>query len=161
MADTPTPNDPEPAAKAPQDDPDAGLLAGARNPDAVKSALDAERAAAKQARQRAEAAEAKAKEYEDRDKTEAQKREEKAAEADTRAAAAELKALRFEVAASKGLDLDWASRLTGTTRKELEADAEKLAQKIAPAAPSFDGGARQAATADDVDSQIRRMAGRR
>lgn len=36
------------------------------------------------------------------------------------------KALRYEVAAEKGLDLKFASRLTGSTKEELEADADAL-----------------------------------
>src|SRR5690348_554649 len=73
-----------PATAAPPD-PDNELLKGARNPDAVKKALDAERARAKEAEDRAKAAEAKAAAYEDRDKTEQQKLEERATEAEKKA----------------------------------------------------------------------------
>lgn len=147
--------------KTPEKDADTDLLQGARNPDAVKNALDNERKAAKDARQRAEAAEAKVKEYDDRDKTEAQKLEDKAAEADKRASGAELKALRYEVAADKELPLKWAARLTGSTKKELEDDADALLKELKPDRPNFDGGARKPAATDSVDDQIRRMAGRR
>jgi hypothetical protein len=50
-------------------------------------------------------------------------------------------ALRFTVAASKGLDLDLADRLKGSTKEELEADAESLLPKLSSAG-GFDGGAR-------------------
>lgn len=143
------------------DDPDAQLLQGARNPDAVKNALDQERQTAREARKRAEAAEARAKEYEDRDKTEQQKLEEKAAGADRRASQAELKALRYEVAAEKDLPLKWASRLSGSTKEELASDADELAKEIKPERPDFDGGTRQAEPKEgDMDSFIRRKAGR-
>lgn len=36
------------------------------------------------------------------------------------------KALRYEVAAAKGLDLKFAARLSGSTKEELEADADAL-----------------------------------
>ncbi|WP_258933209.1 hypothetical protein [Nesterenkonia pannonica] len=36
------------------------------------------------------------------------------------------KALRYEVAAEKGIPLEAAARLTGETKEELESDAEKL-----------------------------------
>jgi len=53
------------------------------------------------------------------------------------AAQAESRALRYEVAAAKGLDLALAARLTGSTKEELEADADTLMALIpkAPEAP--------------------------
>lgn len=69
----------------------------------------------------------------DADKSEAEKR----AAAEQRAAEAELKATRLEVAAEKGLTPAQAKRLVGTTREELEADADEILRDfpVAPAAP--------------------------
>ena len=59
-------------------------------------------------------------------KTELQKASDKASAAETRAAEAELKAMKLEVAAEKGLNATQAKRLVGTTKEELEADADEL-----------------------------------
>lgn len=111
-------------------------------------------------RTRAKDLEQRLKEYEDRDKTDAQKAAEKLAENEKRAAAAEAKLLRFEIAAAKGLPPKWASRLTGSTKEELEADAAELLKELGPDRPSFDGGPRQTVPQGDMDMLIRRAAGR-
>lgn len=86
-------------------------------------ALQAERA-------RAAKAEADLKAYrqeiEDSQKTAEQKAAEALAAAQSTSDANAAKALRYEVAADKGIDLALAPRLTGSTREELEADADKL-----------------------------------
>lgn len=94
--------------------------------DPGKKALDAERKARAAAEKRAKEFEARIKEFEDKDKTEAQKAAAAKAEADKRAETAEAKALRLEVAFEKGLTPKQAKRLTGSTREELEADADEL-----------------------------------
>ena len=68
----------------------------------------------------------------DAEKTELQKASETAAAAETRATEAEARALRLEVAAAKGLPLAMAKRLQGTTRDELEADADELLAAVPP-----------------------------
>lgn len=54
------------------------------------------------------------------------------------------KALRYEIAAEKGLDLKFASRLNGSTKEELEADADALMALIPgtdkPATPPTPNG---------------------
>jgi hypothetical protein len=65
-------------------------------------------------------------EIEDSQKTEAQKQAEAFAAAQERAAQAELRAMRLEVAHAKGLTPSQAKRLVGSTREELEADAEEI-----------------------------------
>jgi hypothetical protein len=88
--------------------------------------------------------EAKVKEFEDRDKTEQQKKDEEKAEAEQRATAAEAKALRFEVAAAKGVPLSQAHRLQGTTKEELEQDADAFLKDVKPGGGGggqLDGGA--------------------
>ena len=85
------------------------------------------------AKENREALEARQKEIEDSQKT----AEQKAAEASADATSARLEALRYKVAAEKGLSLSLAARLTGSTKEELEADADTLMAIIpkAPAAP--------------------------
>lgn len=84
-------------------------------------------------RREAREAKARAKEYEDQNKTEAQKLEERATGAEARASTAEASVLRMEVALDKapeGMSVaqvrKLAKRLAGTTREELEQDAEEL-----------------------------------
>lgn len=62
-------------------------------------------------------------ELEDKDKSEAAKLADKLTKAESKAAEAEAKALRFEVAADKGIP---ATLLTGLTREEMESNADAL-----------------------------------
>lgn len=48
------------------------------------------------------------------------------------------KALRYEVAATKELPLSLASRLNGSTKEELEADADNLKKLLTPSGPKPD-----------------------
>jgi hypothetical protein len=66
-------------------------------------------------------------ELEAKDKTETQRLTDKVGQLEKDLAAAASRADRYEVALEKGLDPVRAKRLTGTTREELEADAEELA----------------------------------
>lgn len=116
----PPPADP-PTPPAPPADPPAGGDDGDLG-DAGKKALATERAARK-------AAEAELAKYRkaEQDRADADKSEtERRAAAEERAAAAELRAMRIEVATEKGLTPAQAKRLVGTTREELEADADDL-----------------------------------
>ena len=84
-------------------------------------ALQSERARA----EKAEAAlAALTKQVEDSKKSAEQKTADDLAAARAEATANAAKALRYEVAAAKGLDLKFALRLTGSTKAELEADAD-------------------------------------
>lgn len=65
-------------------------------------------------------------EAEDASKSDIEKLSERAAAAEKRAEEAERRALRMEVAQAKGLTPAQAKRLTGSTREELEADADDL-----------------------------------
>ena len=73
------------------------------------------------------------------DKTEAQKAADRAAEAEKRATEAESRALRLEVAQDKGLTPAQAKRLAGTSKEELEADADELLETFAPAKTDDEG----------------------
>ena len=142
-------------------DPDAQLLAGARDPDAVRNALKSERAAAKAAKEKAEELAKKVQEFEDRDKSEQEKAEQRAAEAEKKAEEAEHKLLRLQVAADKKLPPELAARLAGSTKTELEADADELLKIVKPSGSStgFDGGPRgRTETGEtDPDALIRGM----
>lgn len=103
--------------------------------------------------------------FQDRDKTDAEKLAERAAAAEKRAEETEARALRLEVAAEKGLTLRQAKRLSGATRKELEADADELLEDLADKgtgqAPAFNGGVRKTAEAPvSMSDRIRAATGR-
>jgi len=160
------------AAKADAgDEIDAELLKDARNPDAVKKAIQAERENAKAAKKAAEDAQAalaaeqkKVKEYEDRDKSEQEKAEQRADEAEKARVAAEKKLLRLTVTSDKKLPAELAEFLQGDTKEELEANADKLLKWAKEEdSVSVDGGARKQtpASKSSPDSMIRQMAGRR
>lgn len=124
MADDP--NNPDPKDKP---DPDAG----------AKKALEAERAARREADKTVTELRTRLKDLEDRDKDESQKlldriaaAEQKAAEADKKVEEAKAETLRLSVAAEKGLKPAQAKRLAGTTREELEADADDLLASFTP-----------------------------
>lgn len=97
----------------------------------LKSALDAERAASKKATADLKAAEARVKELEDASKSEEQRtqdaQEQLKSEHATLTRNNEQKDSlieRYRVAAAKGLDLKAAERLQGSTREEIEQDAD-------------------------------------
>lgn len=122
MADDPKPDPPEP--KEPDSSKDNKDLG-----EAGKKALDAERKARRDAEARVKELEPlaqKVKEAEEKDKSEIQKLTDAKTVAETKAAEAELRALRYEVAHEKGLTPTQAKRLMGSTKEELEADADEL-----------------------------------
>lgn len=95
-------------------------------------ALQAER----EARSKAEATlTALQKEIEDGKKSAEEKASDALLAAQKVAAESTAKALRYEVAAAKGIPLALASRLTGATKEELEADADALKALIPDAKP--------------------------
>lgn len=84
------------------------------------------------------------KQFEDANKSEQEKLTESLSTAEQRATSAELTALRYEVALDKGIPKSVASRLQGSTREELEEDAQSLMEELGATKrpPSFDGGAK-------------------
>ncbi len=92
--------------------------------------------ALKKANEEAAATRIRLKELEDRDKSEGEKLTDKLTAAEQRAAEAEAKSLRLEVAAEKGLTAAQARRLVGTTKEELEADADELLETFKPQEPA-------------------------
>jgi hypothetical protein len=76
---------------------------------------------------------AKFDEIDQQSKSEAEKSAERITAAETRATSAEARADRAEVALTKGLTLTQAKRLVGSTREELEADADELLKDLGDA----------------------------
>lgn len=94
-----------------------------------------------QAKANAEAAK-RLKELEDANKSDLDKLTERATSAEQKAAAAELKALRFEVAAEKGVPTNLMRFLTGDSREDLEAAADELMAAVKPDTGEGDTGGR-------------------
>jgi hypothetical protein len=94
--------------------------------DAGKSALAKERAAARAAEKKVKEYEARIKEFEDRDKTESQRLQEERDALKAERDNLHLENLRRDVAEEKGLTPAQARRLVGTTREELESDADDV-----------------------------------
>lgn len=159
-----TPETPEPPATGVPDG--AGTAAATERPKdngEAKVPPEVERAL-KKANKEAETLRLKLKEFEDRDKTEVQKLAEARAVAETEASTARTQLLRYEVAAAKKLPAEWAARLQGATREDLEADADSLLEALGAQqqrnTPSYDGGVRPGAPAPtDMNTLIRRQAG--
>jgi hypothetical protein len=130
------PASPPPATQQQREDAEAAaMLAGAIN-DAGTEDAEALRRRIKELEPLAQ----KARELEDAQKTEQQRLTERAEGAERRATEAELTALRLEVAAAKGLKPSQAKRLVGSTKEELEADADEiLADLGGPGAPKTSG----------------------
>jgi hypothetical protein len=106
-------------------------------------------------------------EIEDRDKSETQRAVERADAAEKRAAGLERQQAQTDVAIARGIP-QFAGRLQGSTREELEADADALLKDLeirgqAPRVPSFDAGARPngaGAGGGSMNDLIRSAAGR-
>lgn len=105
----------------PADDKPQGELG-----DAGKKALDEERKARREAEKRAKEFEARLKEIADRDKSETDKLRDQVATLTKERDELNLKVLRHEVAMTKGLTPAQAKRLAGSSREELEADADEI-----------------------------------
>lgn len=68
----------------------------------------------------------------DKDRTDLERAQQAATDAAARATEAELRATRLEVAVAKGLTPAQAKRLVGSTKEELEVDADELLEVIKP-----------------------------
>lgn len=126
----------DPATDPPHDEPDDDKLG-----EGGMKALKAEREAHKAATAHIKELEAKLKAYEDRDKSEAEKTAERLAKLEEDSKTGTAKAMRYEIALDKGLPKALAERLQGSTREELEADADELLKLVGeqkPASPKPD-----------------------
>jgi hypothetical protein len=92
---------------------------------AIQREREARKAAEKRAKENEDAARRLA-ELEDANRSEVDKATTRAQEAEARVAQLEVEALRRDVGADKGLTAAQAKRLIGSTREELEADADEL-----------------------------------
>lgn len=92
----------------------------------LKSALSKERDARRRAEQDAKAKTDELKKVKDADKSEMDKIKERLDESEKRAQKAEAQNLRNEVASTKGLSPAQAKRLVGSSKEELESDADEL-----------------------------------
>lgn len=110
--------------------PDDGAKPEDELGDAGKRALKAEREARKAAEKRAADAEALIKAAEDAEKSEVERLQGQVNDLTRQAGAATARADRFEVAAAKGLSIAQARRLVGSTREELEADADEMRSEL-------------------------------
>ena len=109
-------------------------------PSTPKAEVPAEvKQALKKANKEAETLRLKLKEYEDRDKTDLQKLQEERDALKAERDSLSLETMRREVAEEKGLTPAQARRLVGSTREELEADADDVlsAFPVTPAKPVF------------------------
>lgn len=105
---------------------------------------------------KAQQAEERAQELEDAQKSELEKAQTKAARLEQKAAEAESSLLRFEIAAEKKVPAEALDLLTGSTREELEAKADRLLELVKAkesGTPEFDGGAREPAPSPKTPEQ--------
>lgn len=109
--------------------------------DAGKRALDAERTSRREAEGKLKAAEDRLAELENAGKSDADKREKEmkalndnVAKLTQSLADSDAKSLRAEVAMAKGLNPAQAKRLAGSTKEELEADADEILEAFPSAA---------------------------
>lgn len=120
--DPPEPTDP-PDPQADPPDPDD-------KPDPSDDEVAKLRAQLKKANKEAADSRGKLKQFEDAGKTEHEKLTENLTKATTELSTAQAASVRFEVALDKGLTKAQAKRLVGTTREEIEADADLLLEEL-------------------------------
>jgi flagellar biosynthesis/type III secretory pathway protein FliH len=125
---------------APPEEESIEIPDGAKNPDAVKALIQAERKKAREANARARELERQATEAAEANRP----LEERLANAERKAQEAELNALRVEVGTNLGLSLTLSKRLSGQTVEELAQDANTLLAELGnrpkPQVPGLDGG---------------------
>jgi hypothetical protein len=135
MADKPdTPDTPEDEPETPPETPPAAGMA-----DEVNKWKTLARKHEREAKANADAAR-KLAELEDANKSEIERATEAATAAEKRAADAELEVLRLEVGDDKGLTAKQAKRLVGSTREELEQDADEILETFGSRSPKAPGG---------------------
>lgn len=138
-------------AAAPQDAPEAPAAAESTPAAPEPKVFDEDyvkQLRSEAARYRTEAQEAKGRlsEREEAEKSELERAQGKLAKAEQRAAQAETELIRFQIASEKGVPAEAVEFLTGSSREELEASADKILSLVTkPATPDFDGGAREPA----------------
>ena len=129
---TPTPETDPAGEDVPAAEPDSPEEFDAER---AKSKISKANAEAKALRDRLKAAEEKIAKYDDAQKSESERATERLTAAEKRAAEAEDRLMRLEIATEKGLTPAQAKRLIGSTREEMEADADELLRAFRPAGP--------------------------
>lgn len=127
----------DPKDKSAKDDPKDQPKDDPKNePDdlgeAGKKALEKERRARRQAEKDAKDVSERLKAIEDKDKSEADKLRDERDDAVKARDEARANELRLQIATDKGLTPAQAKRLVGTTKEELEADADDFLESIKP-----------------------------
>lgn len=122
----------------PKDDPKGAEDEALR--EEGKRALESERKLKREAEKRAEELAKRLKEIEDKDKSEVEKLREQVEQQNKALADAETKSLRLEIGTAKGLTPAQARRLVGSTKEELEADADELLQAFSGKSADNDEG---------------------
>lgn len=137
-APAPVPTPPPAPASGATPPPEPSPVAGPQRPGGVsdaewaalgdpgKAALVRVRQEAAEAQRALAAEQAKVKAFEDANKTQEERDAEARAALERTSAENAAKALRYEIAAEKGIPLSAAPRLVGGTREELAADADKF-----------------------------------
>lgn len=138
---TSPPSPPAPAAEPapiPELEQPIEIPEGAKNPDAVQRLIEAERKNAREANARRRELEQQLQERVEA----ALPLEQRIAAATKRAEEAEHRALRFEIGLAHKLPTEMVDRLKGTTKDEIQADAQSLLSflKQSPSGLSADGG---------------------
>lgn len=159
------PFDQEKQQQQQQERPAAGPSGFDDLPAETKAEIKRLRSEAASNRKAAQEAKAKVEEFEERDKTDAEKMADKLRKAEEARKESEAKLLRFEVATDKRVPAKAVKFLSGTTREELEAQADELIELASPATPDFDGGVRDPASPtktpeDQHNEDLLRMLGR-
>lgn len=112
--------------------------------EAGQKALDAFKERAKEAEKRAKALEAQIQEREDAEKSELEKTQGRLSKTEKELAEARTKLLRNEVADELEVPSKLRPLLTGSSKEELEAQANLILENAAkPEEPKFDGGTRE------------------
>jgi hypothetical protein len=132
--------------------PDGGNRAGEEEPRGrqySEAYVKQLRTEAGMSRSRIAELEERLEEHESAGKTELERATTRAETAEKRANELETFRLRVEVATDQGLGLDAVRFLTGSTREEIEVNAQELgkmlSEKAKPTTAGFDGGARKTA----------------
>lgn len=134
MADDPTPTG-DPATGKPANPPAPADLG-----DGGKKALEDERRARRDAERQLKDLQTKVQELEDKDKSETDKLRDQVAQLTKERDEHAAKVLRHEVAMAKGLTAAQAKRLAGSTKEELEADADEILETFGGKKPDDETG---------------------
>lgn len=137
------------------------IAAQAKNPDAVRNALMAERKKAQEAHDTAKEAGERVKEFEREKLTEEERKNKDLSDAKSENEGLKAENLRLRVGIEKKLPLSLIDRLKGKNQKEMEADAddllEQLGRKDEKPQGDGDGGRGEGGGEPDFNAQVRKQ----